>query len=74
MTIQTAILTTSIRWHRFRLAETDASDHAPAACYRRLKHIRVAVVVVAELILREILRHIFGVHLVKRAERSDDSA
>jgi hypothetical protein len=42
---QTAIPTASIpvRWHRFRLAETDASDHASAACYRLPENVWVFV-------------------------------
>jgi hypothetical protein len=39
----------SFRWHRFRLAETDASDHASAACYRRFEHVGTGAIVVPEL-------------------------
>ena len=58
------------RWHRFRLAETDASDHASAACYRRLKHIGVHAVIVAKLKLRDVQRHIFGAHFVERTDHA----
>jgi hypothetical protein len=30
-----------VRWRRSQLAETDASDHASAACYRRLEHLGI---------------------------------
>ena len=46
-------------------AETDASDHASAACYRGSEHIGIAAVVVAELKLRDVQRQIFGADLVK---------
>src|SRR5665213_651698 len=60
----------SARWHRFRLAETDASDHASAACYRRTKNIGVIPVVVAELKLRNVQRKILFADLVERAHDS----
>jgi hypothetical protein len=60
----------AVRWRRFRLAETDASDHASAACYCRSKHIRIEAVVMAELKFRDIQRHIFGAHLVERADHA----
>ena len=58
------------RWHRFRLAETDASDHASAACYRRTKNIRVVAVVIAELELSNVQRQVLGAHLVERADNA----
>jgi hypothetical protein len=30
-----------VRWRRSQLAETDASDRASAACYRRLEHLGI---------------------------------
>jgi hypothetical protein len=30
-----------VRWRRSQLAETDASDHASAACYRRLERLGI---------------------------------
>ena len=63
----TPIVPLSVRWHRFRLAETDASDHASAACYRRPEHIGIKAVVVAELKFRDVQRHILGRHFVKSA-------
>jgi len=59
------------RWHRSQLAETDASDRASAACYRRTKNIRVVAVIVSELKLRDVQRHIFAADFV---ERADDAA
>lgn len=55
-----------VRWHRSQLAETDASDLVSAACYRRIKHVGIEAVVVPELKLRDVERHIFGAHLVER--------
>ena len=55
-----AILAASVRWHRFRLAETDASDHASAACYRRPEHVGIEAIVMAELKLGNVKRHIFS--------------
>lgn len=65
-----AILIVSARWHRFRLAETDASDHASAACYRRPEHAGVEAVVVPELKFRDVQRQIFGADLVERADHA----
>jgi hypothetical protein len=59
------------RWRRSSLAETDASDLASAACYRRPEHVGIASVVVPELKFRDVERHIFGTHLV---ESADDTA
>lgn len=56
----TPIAHPSVRRRRFRLAETDASDHASAACYRRSKHIGIEAVVVPELKFRDVQRHVFG--------------
>jgi hypothetical protein len=55
---QTAISTVPVRWRRFRLAETDASDHASAACYRLLEDVGVHAVVVAALKFRDVQRHV----------------
>lgn len=55
------------RWRRSSLAETDASDPASAACYRRVEDFRVVPVVVTELKLRDVQRHIFLADLVERA-------
>jgi hypothetical protein len=57
-------------WHRFRLAETDASDHASAACYRFLKHVGIEAIVVTELKFRDVQRHIFCAHLVESANNA----
>jgi hypothetical protein len=37
------------RWRRFHLAETDASDHASAACHRPFENIGDLAIVVTEL-------------------------
>lgn len=58
------------RWPLPSLAETVTSDLASAACYRRLKHVRIETVVVAELKLRDVQRHIFGRHFVERANHA----
>ena len=50
----TPIAQIQARWRRLSLAETDASDLASAACYRRAENIRVPAVVVAELKLRDV--------------------
>jgi hypothetical protein len=55
----TPIAHVPVRWRRFRLAETDASDHASAACYRLLKHVGIVAVVVPVLKLGSVERHIF---------------
>jgi hypothetical protein len=68
-TVQIApIVSFSFRWRRFRLAETDASDLVSAACYRRSKHVGIHAVIVAELKLGNVQWHIFGAHLVERAD------
>jgi hypothetical protein len=66
----TPIAPLSLRWRRFRLAETDASDLVSAACYRAPKHVGVHAVVVPELKFRDVERHIFGAHLVERADHA----
>jgi hypothetical protein len=66
----TPIAPVQSRWRRSSLAETDASDLASATCYRFLKHIRVHPVVVPKLKFRDIERHIFGAHLVERADNA----
>jgi len=58
------------RWRRFRLAETDASDHASAACYSLLENVGVHAIVVAELKFRDVQRHVFGAHFVERADNA----
>ncbi len=60
----------SVRWHRSQLAETDASDHASAACYRCPEHVGIEAVVIAELKFSDIQRHVLGAHLVERADHA----
>jgi hypothetical protein len=42
------------RWHRSQIAETDANDHASAACYRSLKDSRIVAMIVAEFEFRNV--------------------
>src|SRR5580692_2628346 len=65
-----SIAPVSFRWPRFRLAETDASDLVSAACYRLLEHVGVHAVIIADLKLRDVERHIFGAHLMERANHA----
>ena len=62
--MRTPIAPLSVRWPLSSLAETDASDHASAACYRRPEHIGIDAVVVAELKFRDVERHIFGADIL----------
>jgi hypothetical protein len=64
------IVPLSFRWPRSSPTETDASDLVSAACYRRLKHIRIEAVVISELKLRDVKRHIFGRHFMERADHT----
>ena len=59
-----------VRWSLSLLAETETSVGASAACYRRLKHVAVHAVIVLELKFSDIQRHIFGAHLVERADHA----
>src|SRR5712692_2323551 len=52
------------RWHRSSLAETDASDRASAACYRRPEDIGVVPMVVAELKFRDVQGQVLAADLV----------
>jgi hypothetical protein len=54
----------------FRLAETDASGHASAACYHRPEHVGIAAVVVPELKFRGVEWQIFGANFVERADHA----
>jgi hypothetical protein len=65
-----ATLIAPVCWPLPSLAETVTSDHASAACYRRLKHIGIEAVVIAELKLRDVQRQIFGRHFVERADHA----
>jgi hypothetical protein len=51
------------RWYRSQLAETDASDHASAACYRFREDFGIVAVVILELKLRDVQRHILALTL-----------
>ena len=65
------IETAPVRWRRSSQAETDASDLVSATCYRLPKNVGVMPIIVAELELRDVERHIFLAHFV---ERADDAA
>ena len=66
----TPIVPLSVCWPLPSPTETVTSDHASAACYRCLKHIRIKAVVVAELKFRDVKRHIFCRHFVERADHA----
>src|ERR1700675_3417112 len=70
MTTATPLAPAPVRSHRFRLAETHASDLVSAACYRGTKNIGVVAVVVAELELGNIQRHVLGADLMERADHA----
>jgi hypothetical protein len=56
------------RWRRSSLAETDASDHASAACYRCSEHVGIAAVVIPELKFRDVQRQVLGADFVECAD------
>ena len=58
------------RWLRSHLAETVASDHVSAACYRRSKDIDVLAVVMPELEFSNVERQIFAADLVIGADNA----
>jgi hypothetical protein len=59
------------RWRRSSLAETVASDHVSAGCYRGSENVVIKAVVVSELKFRDVQRHVLAADLV---ERADDAA
>jgi hypothetical protein len=66
----TPIAPVRVRWPRSSQAETDASDHASAACYRRPENIGVVAVIISELKLRDVQRHVLGADLVECADHA----
>lgn len=58
------------RWRRLSLAETDASDLASACCYRGPEDIGIVPVVVTELKLRDVQRHVFAADPVECADHA----
>jgi len=64
----TPIASIPVRWQRLSLAETVASDHVSAACYRRSEDIGVMAVVVPELKFSDVQRQIFLADLVIAAD------
>jgi hypothetical protein len=54
-------------WRQAHIAETDASDHASAACYRSLKDRRIVTMVMPELKFGNKKRHVLLAHLVEGA-------
>jgi hypothetical protein len=59
------------RWRRSQIAETVASSHVSASCYRAPKDVFVVAIVESESELIEIERQIFLTHVVVGP---DDSA
>jgi len=57
-------------WPLSLLAETGTSVRASAACYRLIKNVGVVPIVVAELKLSNVQRHVFGADLVERADNA----
>jgi len=66
--IQSPVAPVLVCWPLSSLAETVTSDHASAACYRRLEHVGVHAIVVTELKLRDVQRQIFGAYFVERTD------
>lgn len=58
------IVSIPVRWRRLSLAETVASEHVSAACYRGSEDIDVLAVVVPELKFSDVQRQIFTADLV----------
>jgi hypothetical protein len=59
-----------VRWRRLSLAETVASDHVSAACYRNPENIGVVAVVISELKFSDVQRQIFCTYLVIAADNA----
>jgi hypothetical protein len=68
--VATPIASIPVRWPRLSLAETVASDHVSAACYRRAEDIDVLPVVIAELEFSDVQRQIFLTDLVVGADNA----
>jgi hypothetical protein len=66
----TPVAPPSVRWHRFRLAETDASDLVSAACYRTPEHVGIRPIIIAKLKFCDVEREILGADFVKRADHA----
>jgi hypothetical protein len=66
----TPIAQAPICWPLSSLAETVTSDHASAACYRDPENIGVVAVVISELELGNVQRHVLGADLVERADNA----
>jgi hypothetical protein len=66
----TPIAQVPICWPLPSLAETVTSDHASAACYCGSENIGVVAVVISELKLRDVQRHIFGADFVECADNA----
>lgn len=58
------------RWRRSQIAETVASDHVSAACYRGVENIDVLTVVMPELKFGDVRRQIFAADLVIGADNA----
>jgi hypothetical protein len=66
----TPIAPAPVCWPLSSLAETVTSNHASAACYRRIKNVRVHAVVVTELKFRNVQRQVFGADFMERADNT----
>src|SRR5262245_50325498 len=53
------------RWRRSSLAETDASDHASAACYRGTEDVGIVPIVVAKFEFSDVQRQVFTADLME---------
>jgi hypothetical protein len=62
------IVSVPARWPLSLQAETVTSDHVSASCYGRPEDIRVGAIIVPELKLGNVQRHIFGADLVIGAD------
>jgi hypothetical protein len=63
--VEMEVLAAQARWHRSSPAETDANDHASAACYRRSEDILVVTVVIPEFKICDVQRHVFFADLME---------
>ena len=60
--------TAPICWRLWRFPEAPASPRASASCYGSSENVRVVPVVVAELELGDVERHVLPAHLVESAD------
>jgi hypothetical protein len=65
-----AILIVPGCWPLSSPTETVTSDLVSAACYRGPEDVGIGAIVVAELKLRDVERHVLGAHLVEGADNA----